>query len=263
MKKVLVLYVFHKYNLRVNHFIKHCIFYDKNIDFIIISNNKKSKFNKFKAPKYVKKLYRDNIGFDFGGWSEALLVNNLYKNYENFIFVNSSVMGPFLPPNYKGYWTDIYINGLKNNIKLFGSTINTCKAPLKKSHVQSYIFSMNKTTLEYLINCEIFSITNYAKIFKDAIWKKEILMSRKIIENNWNIGSLLSYYNDVDFTFKNKKPSDCDIMFLDDVMYQESLYKIWTKEELVFIKGNRSLTIKSINKIDTPSISSNKIKLTL
>ena len=46
---------------------------------------------------------------------------------------------------------------------------------LNKSHVQSYIFSMNKTTLEYLINCEIFSITNYAKTFKDAIGSDDIL----------------------------------------------------------------------------------------
>lgn len=155
-------------------------------------------------PDYVKKLFRDNIGFDFGGWSEALLIDNLYKNYDNFIFVNSSVIGPFLPPDYKGNWTDIYVSGLQNNVKIFGSTINTMDNPLKKSHVQSYIFSMNKTTLEYLINCEIFSITNYAKTFKNAIHNKEILMSRKIIENNWNIGSLLSYYKEVDFTFKNK-----------------------------------------------------------
>ena len=94
---------------------------------------------------------------------------------------------------------------MQNNIKQFGSTINTIDKPLKWAHVQSYIFSMNKTTLEYLINCEIFSISNYAKTFKEAVWKKEVLMSRKIIENNWNIGSLLSHYKDVDFTFKYKK----------------------------------------------------------
>ena len=153
MSKLLVLYVFHIYNDRVKHFINNCIFYNENIDFIIISNNKN---NNFEAPIYVQKLFRNNKGFDFGGWSEALLKNNLYKNYDNFIFLNSSVIGPFLPSDYKGNWTDIYVNGLQNNVKLFGSTINTCNDPLNKSHVQSYIFSMNKNTLEYLINCEIF-----------------------------------------------------------------------------------------------------------
>ena len=97
MAKILVLYVFHIYNERVNHFIKNCIFDDENIDFIIISNNKN---NKFEVPNNVKTLFRENIGYDFGGWSDALLINNLYKNYDKFIFVNSSVIGPFLPQDF-------------------------------------------------------------------------------------------------------------------------------------------------------------------
>ncbi len=236
MKKLLVLYVFHVYNDRVKHFVENCIFYDENIDFIIISNNKD---NIFTVPEYVKTLFRDNIGYDFGGWSDALLTNNLYENYEHFIFVNSSVIGPFLPSYYKGKWTDIYINGLQDNIKLFGSTINTLWKPLTGSHVQSYIFSMDKTTLNYLIDCEIFSITNYAKTFGEAIYNKEVLMSRKIIENNWNIGSLLQYYKDVDFTFKTKRPREYNIQFIDDIMYERFKDKLWNIYELVFVKGNR------------------------
>ena len=236
MSKVLVLYVFHIYNDRVKNFIENCIFYDENVDFIIISNDIN---NIFKVPNYVKTLLRENIGYDFGGWSDALLRDNLYENYDNFIFINSSVIGPFIPSYYKDKWTDIYINGLKNDIKLFGSTINTIGDPLNKSHVQSFIFSMNKTTLKYLINCDIFSITNYAKTFSDAIWKKEVLMSRKIIENNWNIGSLFSYYKDVDFTFNCKKPSEYNMPFLGDIMFQPAKDTLWNVYDIVFIKGNR------------------------
>lgn len=182
MPKILVLYVFHIYNNLVEHFIKNCIFYDENVDFIIISNDKT--FTTFNVPDYVKTLTRDNIGFDFGGWSDALLRDNLYEKYDFFIFVNSSVIGPFIPSYCKDKWTDIYINGLENNIKLFGSTINTEYDPINNSHVQSYIFSMDKNTLQYLINCEIFSITNYAKTMNDAILQKEVLMSREIIKTN-------------------------------------------------------------------------------
>jgi len=234
--KLLVLFVFHEYNNRVEHFIKNAIFYNEHIDFIVISNNKN---NQFKVPSYVKLLYRDNIGYDFGGWSDALLKDNLYMNYDNFIFVNSSVAGPFLEPNFIGNWTDIYINGLQDNIKLFGSTINTCRDPLNKSHVQSYIFAMNKLTLEYLIKCEIFSMTNYAKTFNDAVWNKEVLMSRKLIENGWNIGSLLLYYKDVDFTFSKKSVTEYNKPFLDDIMFPYFINKLWTIQQLVFIKGNR------------------------
>jgi hypothetical protein len=236
MSKLLVLYVFHIYNERVKQFIENAIFKDDNVDFIIISNDKN---NKFIAPNYVKILFRDNIGYDFGGWSEALLKNNLYENYDNFIFVNSSVSGPYILPYYKHKWTQIYIDGLRDNVKLFGSTINTCGNPLNSSHVQSYIFSMDKTTLKYLIDCEIFSMTNNATTFDNAIYHKEIQMSRYILKNNWNIGCLLSYYRDVDFTFKNKKPEEYNLRFLDDIMYPYYINKLWKLQEIVFIKGNR------------------------
>jgi hypothetical protein len=189
--------------------------------------------------KNVRRLFRDNIGYDFGGWSDALLSNNMYEQYENFIFVNSSVIGPFIPSYCKLKWTDIYVNGLRGDVKLFGSTINTITQPLTLSHVQSYIFSMDKTTLQYLIKCEIFSTTKYAATFNDAIWQKEVAMSRKIIENNWNIGSLLPMYDGVDFTFANKKPADYTTAFLDDIMYPRFKNSLWNEYQLVFIKGNR------------------------
>lgn len=234
--RLLVLFVFHKYNSRVINFIKKAIFYHKYIDFIIISNNKKIKI---KAPSYVKVIYRDNIGYDFGGWSDALLKNDLYKKYSKFLFVNSSVIGPFIKDNYKGLWVDLYLNGLQGDVKLFGSTINNLNKPKKLAHIQSYIFCMDKKTLDYLIDCEIFSLTNYAKKFSEAIRKKEILMSRLIIQNDWNIGSLMKQYKNVDFRFKIKKPSDYKIKFLNDVMFPRYKYKYWKPTDLVFIKGNR------------------------
>ena len=227
--KTLVLYVFHEYNKRVEHFLNNCLFYDENIDFMIISNNKEYTIH---IPN-VKVLIRENIGYDFGGCSEALLTHQLYQNYDTFIFANSSVIGPFLPSYYKGKWTDIYLEGLQGNVKLFGSTINTIGDPLK-AHVQSYMFSMDKTTLQYLIDCEIFSLTHHAPTFKEAILNKEILMSRKVIENKWNIGSLLPYYKGVDFT----NPT-FDKPWLDDVMFAQFRHTLWSEYELVFIKGNR------------------------
>jgi len=241
MNKTLVLFVFHEYNKRVNQFINKSIFKDDNVDFIFICNNKNIIFN---VPDYVKTLHRDNIGYDFGGWSDALLIDNLYNNYDKFIFVNSSVIGPFLHSNYKGKWTDIYINRLTNNIKLFGSTINTCKDPLRLSHVQSYIFSMDKNTLQYLFDCQIFSMTNYATTFQEAIENKEILMSRKIIERGWNIGCLMKYYYGVDFTFKSKQPNEYNITFLDDVQYNKYSERLWSRYGLVFIKGNRNIILR-------------------
>lgn len=246
MTKVLVLYVFHIYNERVKAFISDSLFYDENIDFIIISNDEGVKVEiPGDTLTNVRVMYRKNIGYDFGGWSDALLANNTYRGYDKFIFVNSSVVGPFLPVGYGGRWTDVYLDGLEGNIKLFGSTINTMGDPLNSSHVQSYIFSMDRGTLEYLIRTGIFSSSEYAKDFDEAIEKKEVLMSRKVIENGWNIGSLLPLYRGVDFTFRSKRPEEYGIEFLDDVMYERYRNKLWRDEELVFIKGNRIKVAKS------------------
>ena len=236
MPRLIVLYVFHIYNDRVRHFIDHAIFYDENVDFVMISNDKG---NQFDAPPYVKKMYRDNIGFDFGGWSDAILTDDLYKEYDYFLFVNSSVIGPFVPSDYTGRWTDIYLDGLKDNVKLFGSTINTIYNPKGSAHIQSYIFCMDKITLQYLIDCQIFSTTHYAATFNAAIEEKEISMSRVIIKNGWNIASLLPLYDGVDFTFKDKQPEEYNIAFHDDIMTSDFRNVVWNEYQLVFIKGNR------------------------
>ena len=240
MGKTLVLYVFYIYNDRVKHFINHCIFYDKNVDFIIISNDKTIQFE---SPEYTETIFRENIGFDFGGWSDALLqdigTKKRYMDYDHFIFANGSIIGPYIHPDYKGKWTDIFIGGLQNNIKLFGSTINTCGDPINQSHVQSYIFSMDKLTLEYLIQCEIFTNKTYTQSMNETIFQKEILMSKKIIQNGWNIGSLLPYYHGVDFTFKSKAPHEYNIRFLHDVAFPQYRGILWDEYQLVFIKGNR------------------------
>ena len=242
MSKILVLYVFHIYNQRVEQFIKKCIFYDPKIDFIIISNGDNTYLE---LPDYVKFLKRENIGVDFGGWSDALLTNELYKNYEKFIFINSSVSGPFLPSYYKGKWTDIYIDGLKDNIKLFGSTINTQGKPRITPHVQTYVFSLDREALEFLIEKNIFSMSYYVKSVFEAIHTKEIIMSRLILDNNWNIGSLLPLYKNVDFTFQDKT-QQYNIIFRDDIMYENYRNIFWNEYQLVFIKGNRIPNVKLI-----------------
>jgi hypothetical protein len=234
IKRTAVLYVFHEINSRVIHFIQKCVFNDPNIDFYLIAND----MNVQLQVPYATVVNRQNIGWDFGGWSDCLLTDDMYKKYDSFIFANSTIMGPFLPPGFSGKWTDAFIGGLNANVKLFGSTINTMRRPATNAHVQSYIFSADREAVEYLIQCEIFSKTKYAVDFRDAVFNKEIAMSRRIVENGWNIGSLMKHYEGVDFT---KAPTGYDIKFLDDVMYPEWHNIAWTEHEIIFIKGNRVL----------------------
>ena len=241
--KILVLYVFHEYNSRVENFFSNAIFQDENVTFLIIYNNLDGSIS-FTLPENVLFIRRQNQGFCFGGWSQGLLQDRLYENYDSFIFLNSSAVGPFLPRYSNQKWPYLFINGLQNNIHLFGSTINSLSYhneynPLKHPHVQTYVFAMHKDTVEYLIECEIFSLDKMATSLYDAVHDKEILMSRKIIEKGWNIGCLHDYYKNVDFTFKTEVDDLC-FLFLGDIMYQSAYNsKMWNPYDLVFIKGNR------------------------
>lgn len=231
LQKTLVLYTFHIYNDNVEYFIKKGIFKDDNIDFIFIINDPKLKVN---VPDYVKIINRENNGYDFGAWSEGLLTNNLYMNYDKFIFANSSVLGPILPTYYKGKWTDIFLEGLTDTIKLYGCTINSHGLNSELNpHIQSYVFCTDRIGLDILINKEIFSLTNQINKYEDVVIKKEIRMSREIIDSNYNIGSLLMHYKNTDF--RNLK-----IKMLGDTTFSKIYYNQYLHPyEVIFIKENR------------------------
>ena len=243
--KTLVLYVFHEYNDLVQSFINKAIFKDDNIDFMIICNNLNYKLDNL--PDYVIYKNRENIGFDFGGWSYGLLMDDFYKKYDNYICVNSSASGPYLPETYKSKWTDFFINGLKkDNVKLFGSTICYHFQP----HVQSFIFSLEKETLEYLIGWKIFSLTNHYDNLWDTVMLKEIFMSDLIIRNKWNIGCLIPYYKNTDFV-KLVENNDIQNNMINghlecksDIMYNEFYKKYWNETDIIFFKGNRDIILK-------------------
>jgi lipopolysaccharide biosynthesis protein len=236
--KTLVLFVFHEYNSRVKHFIENAIFKDPKVKFLIIWNCDGGLPPDVTIPKYVNVLFRKNIGYDFGGWSHGLFHNNNYKKYDNYLFVNSSVYGPFLKTGEsKNMWVKKYLNGLTDDVKLFGSTINSMGGS-HLAHVQSYIFCVNKETLWFLMQQHIFSLTNLSKTFLDAIYNKEVRMSSVIINNGWNIGCHHKLYKNVDFRAVKPKQR---LRFKDDIMYPEyiSTQPPSIFEELVFVKGNR------------------------
>lgn len=230
--KILVLYVFHQYNNRVKYFINHAVFKDQHVDFIFISNDLNIQI---KLPKHVRLIKRQNIGYDFGGWSDALeQEKNRLEKYKYIIFANSSIIGPYIKN--KKQWPNVLTEGLKDDIKLFGVTINTIGNPNSFSHVQSYLFVLDLVTVKLLINKHILCTCHYAKTFHDAIIHKEIEMSRKIIEQGGNISSLCKYYHGVDFrkSYPLHRPPP-----LDDIMFKGYENNLWTRNELLFIKGNR------------------------
>lgn len=232
--KTLVLYVFHAYNARVEYFIHRAIFKHDDIDFVIICNNRDIEFA---CPAYVEVLKRDNVGFDFGGWTDGLLVGDRYKAYDTFVFINSSVIGPFLPKGETRNWVDVFVSRLNERDRLVGPTLNTAGNPTytidpaNGSHIQSYAFAVGREALEHLIAAGIFACP---ATFLDAVFQHEVRMSRVILDRGWNIACFLRCYAGVDFRNCERKQQ-----WFGDVMFAAYKDRLWTLTDVMFIKGNR------------------------
>lgn len=228
--KTLIIYVYHEYTHRVGDFISKTMFEDPDFDWILVSNGCASNIS---LPSYCHFIQRDNIGFDFGGWGQALASVNL-SEYTYLILANSSISTPHLPV-YASRWPSIFTSRLSEEVKLVGPTINCGTDPYNFAHVQSYLVAMEISTLELLKSEAIF--TTLADNFGRAIGK-EVRMSRCLIEQGYNIASLQTIYQDKDFRV-------CDFAFYSvDVMTPLGyLHRVWSPQEIVFFKANRHIVI--------------------
>jgi len=233
-----ILYVFHQITPMVKYF-DNLTFKKDGYDFIYIVNNKsisKDDLSKLNLVNVSNLYQRDNIGYDFGGWSDVIIDNGLDKQYDRFIFVNSSVYGPFVDNDLDvRNWCDIMLEGLTEEVKLYGSTVNGAF----NFHVQSFAFCMYVDTLRYLIEKGIFRKgLNYKKIW-DVIVNHELKMSQVILDKGWTIGSMCGTTKNVDFRKANKKKY-CDIQ------YKRYLHNLLKPKEVMFIKGNRDIKFEDI-----------------
>ena len=78
--KTLVVYVFHQYNKRVQHFLDNAVFLASDVDFVVVANDPGTAIT---VPPHVTLLKRPNVGFDFGAWSHALFDEQRYSKYRN------------------------------------------------------------------------------------------------------------------------------------------------------------------------------------
>jgi hypothetical protein len=73
------------------------------------------------------------------------------RAFKYFVWLNSSVRGPFLPAYHPAgvHWTTAFVRKLTGDVKLVGSTINCGGAyalSAQQPHVQSYAVAMDQVT---------------------------------------------------------------------------------------------------------------------
>lgn len=214
--KTCVIYVLHEFNDNVNFFIENGIYENSDIDWFITINNPNLKLNiPINKQNLIKRIYnRQNIGHDFGAWSFTLFQeidvisekqisgcikrSFIHEIYDYYIFINSSVRGPFLPTYFKNNWINIFTSMITSDVKLAGSTIGIYD---KKPHVQSMILVTDRIGLEIGLNKQIFTkeIKPTTNKWTEIILNKEVRYSTEILNAGFNINCLLKEFNGIDY----------------------------------------------------------------
>ena len=195
----------------------------------------------------------ENKNNDYGGYSEFIKTQNI-KNYDFFIFINSSVRGPFLP-NYSSLdWTSPFINKLCNKTHLVGATINLLPTssihsqtfenkfsyPPPYTHVQTTSYALTAEALQHLIYIGFYD--NDRLMSKDEVIAfYELRLSREIIKKGWNFSSLLPFYDDIDYRHHNGVIDNFSTKD-GDLLFKKSFFaRTLNPYEIIFIKVNRNL----------------------
>lgn len=209
--RVLVIYVYADTNLlsksNFEFFIRVGINRSKDADYYIILQQINGTYinekNLPKLPSYAHYIQHENKCFDLGtiGW---FLSNEMINktNYKYFIFLNSSVRGPYLVSYYQStQWYYAFTKRLNNYVKLVGPTIS-CQT---STHVQSYFWVTDYQGLLILLkDKDVFSCH---KTQIDAIYHAEIPATIVLFNAGFSVDSLMKKYQGYDFRV-NRHP-DC------------------------------------------------------
>ena len=226
--------------------------YRDDLDFaVVISGHCSVNLPKLSNVAYV---FTENKNNDFGGYVAALAqLRNRLDGYDYFLFVNSSVRGPFLARPSGASWVEPFVSRFSDEVQLVGSSIAILVGdseyterfrqlypyPGPYSHVQTTAYALTSQALRHLLDVGFYDI--HARLDKlDVICHYEIRLSLEILRAGWNIKACLEKYNGLDYRLEHTdiNPSSRN----GDPLYKRAYFgKTASPHELVFAKTNRRL----------------------
>ena len=234
--KTLCIYVVYEkndqYRDNIRYFSKNAIL--PTVDYIFVVNGDLT----VELPRgpNIRHMFRENKGYDFGAWGDALRFVNI-EHYSYFMFINTSVRGP-----YKGQcgenWIQAFTSLITKDVKLAGTTINIFRLNPIKPHVQSMNFATDKEGLALLMKEGIFDPVPETYSFNDLIYNREIRMSTKILEHGWNITCIPKKYQNINYRVIKEDINPTSIN--GDFHFPNRYFgRSLTKDELIFYKTER------------------------
>lgn len=198
---------------------------------------------------YVKIENKNN---DFGG-VVAFFDDPRSKGFDAYLFVNSSMRGPFLPSYHSGRWYEPFITRLSERVALVGSSINHLPTDAPHSslfaqdysitppytHVQTTAYAMSAAGAQCLLAKGFFNETQ--RLGKhDVISRYEILLSQLLLKEGFEIAALLPTYERFSLSAP-ELPYEGTLEEGDPLFAQAFYGRTLSPLESLFVKTNRNM----------------------
>jgi hypothetical protein len=145
---------------------------------------------------------KQNQGMDFAAHNvtiEWLKHSGQYRSYKYFIFLNSSVRGPFyptyMPPEWQ--WTRAYTDRLIGDVKVVSSSLvclPTVDAGGFGPKLESWAFAIDQEGLDIVVDAGVYQLRK-CKLCKDGVVVLgEYGLSNVLLSKGFNIATLMARY---------------------------------------------------------------------
>lgn len=248
--------------------------YRKDLDFIVVLAGSCS----VQLPERPNISYfaTENRNNDFGGYAAAIAsYRDRIDDYDFFVFVNSSVRGPFFAQDAGASWVSAFVDRFSDDVHLVGSSIailaveSDVSQHARKnydfrypySHVQTTAYALTPTALKHLVGIGFYDVSDpLDKI--DVICRYELGLSQELLRAGWNIRACLGKYNTLDYRQEHTDPNPSSV--LGDPLYKRAYFgQTADPYELVFVKTNRRflrsvqlpwITLRALLRVSDPEI---------
>jgi hypothetical protein len=164
----------------------------------------------------IEYVFTHNENFDYGGYATAIKTLGSSDSCGHFIFVNSSVRGPFLPANARLSWEQILLDLFDPSVGVAGTAISLTpshhsiaklyhskygKTALNErilSHVQTTCYVLPKDSLRFLVDSGFYDITQ-ALSKDEVVCDYEIRLSQLLLEHGRDLKCILPEYSQPDY----------------------------------------------------------------
>lgn len=214
--KTLVIYHYYEkdqsYIDNFSHFLRFG--YDADLSYLIIVAGDYT--IDFPVLDNIQYFFTENKNFDYGGYCEAVRSLSIWQKYDFYLFVNSSVRGPFTPAYCGQKWTDLFIDKLSADVGIVGAAISITPSQhsiakmyhdkygkLERNHqflghVQTTCYVLSQQVLGRLIKAGFYDV-NEALNKDETVRDYEIRLSQLLLDMGLNLRCMLPEYNQIDY----------------------------------------------------------------